>query len=176
MDIGANIGFYTLKFANQVGNEGMVVAFEPHPKTFEKLTKLIFNKNVIFKNLGFSNSKGILRFTDKKDHTTNKIVTTDYDDNAIEVTIETIDDIIKNQDLEVPRIVKIDVEGHELKVLEGMSNTLKNQKLEKILLEIHHEALEDIGIKDGAKSAQNILQLNGFVCKWLDPSHILASR
>ena len=70
IDIGANIGFYTLLFRSIVGKTGNVISFEPEPKNFALLKKTISvnkfeNVNIYQKAVGNKNSKTKIKLSDK---------------------------------------------------------------------------------------------------------------
>ncbi|MDA7806156.1 FkbM family methyltransferase [Candidatus Pelagibacter sp.] len=175
-DIGANLGLYTKDLSELVGKNGFVRAFEPHPKTFNNLKKIIKNVNTEIHNIGFGDSKEKVRFSDLEDHTINSIVDTSYTGRYLEVEITTIDKVIVEKNWEAPNIIKIDVEGFELDIMKGMNSTLYNKNLRFILIEIHHKIMENRKIKNGAHQIQKLLENAGFDISWIDPSHLIAKR
>lgn len=175
-DIGANLGLYTKALSELVGKNGFVRAFEPHPKTFNNLKKILKNVNTEIHNIGFSDSKEKVRFSDLENHTINSIVDTSYTGTYLEVEITTIDKVIVEKNWEAPNIIKIDVEGYELDIIKGTSSTLYNENLRFILIEIHHKIMENRKIKNGAHQIQKLLEDAGFHISWIDPSHLIAKR
>jgi len=93
---------------------------------------------------------------------------------ANEVKLDTLDNIISNQNLERVDMLKIDVEGFEYEVLSGCIKSFKLNKIQKILCEIHHEFLRKKGINE--KTIYDLLENNGFTVKSIDNSHILAKK
>ena len=93
--------------------------------------------------------------------------------NILLLKINTGDFLVANKICKTPNFLKIDVEGHELFVLEGMQNILSDKNLKYILIEVHNEALDKLGFKNGAKKITNILLKNNFSIKWISLSHIL---
>jgi FkbM family methyltransferase len=149
LDIGANIGSYTILAC--AGPKARVTAVEPIPVTYEKLYDNVllnrFNERVqIFKG-GLSDKPGKLKFTDDFD-TVNHVVANDEDLPSLEVPVTTIDSLVGE---DCPRLIKIDVEGHELPVLRGGSKTLSNPFLLAVIMETNGSGLrygfsdEDIG-------------------------------
>ena len=134
IDIGANIGSYTVLGASEVGAE--TISIEPIPRTFRILKENIvinkINNKVKNLNIGMGGEKGLLKFTKSLD-TTNHVATND-DENTIDVPVEKFDDIIQ---LKKAALVKIDVEGFETEVLNGMSNALSNDNLKAIIIELN---------------------------------------
>lgn len=71
IDIGANSGYFTTLFAKLVGDEGQVIAFEPHPKFFERMMRnvaLNHFRNLSGLNMGLSNEEGALLLTQNGDN------------------------------------------------------------------------------------------------------------
>jgi len=160
VDIGANIGVYSVLASAEVGAK--TFAFEPVPQTFSKLrTNLLLNEldqKVKAKQMGVGSSSGKLYFT-KNNDTTNHVVDPEKADKeeVVEVEVTTLDAEIAEQ---YPNLIKIDVEGFETEVLKGASNCLKNNSLKGIIIELNgsgekfgydeskiHEQLLDLGFK-----------------------------
>jgi FkbM family methyltransferase len=147
IEVGAHIGIYTLFFAKQVGN-GKILAFEPNPITFYFLRKNLKKNllsNALTINAGLSNEKGELYFAAKRYNMAKGTFKTDKQELMIEqdipliekkIPVKTIDKIVDDYSLKRVDFVKIDTEGFEPFVIEGMSNTLKNYQ-PYIYFEIH---------------------------------------
>ncbi len=135
VDIGANVGYYTLLMAK---NEANVFSYEPEPQNFELLKKNVslndFSSNVKLYNKAVSNFNGNSKLA-LAEHSTgqHKLGTNRFGNEAIDV------EVIK---LELDKIdfAKIDVEGDELHVLQGMK-TLPN----KMLVEFNSINLKESG-------------------------------
>jgi len=134
VDIGANVGSYTILGANEVGAH--TISIEPIPRTFEILEEnIVINKvqnKVKSLNIGLGSKKGQLKFT-KSNDTTNHVATKNNQD-LIDVPVDLFDNIIE---LKNPTLIKIDVEGFETEVLNGMSNALINDNLRAIIIELN---------------------------------------
>jgi len=135
VDIGANIGSYTILAAGHVG--ASVVSVEPVPKTFEHLRNNISinqvaNKVVAY-NLALGNEKGQISFTSTLD--TMNHVATASESNTIQVPVDTLDAIMEKE--KEPVLLKIDVEGFETNVLKGASQTLSRKNLKAIIIELN---------------------------------------
>ena len=137
IDIGANIGSYSILAGSEVGAE--VYAFEPIPQTFEILKRnieinRIANNCNLFNN-GVGSQKGVLHFTNSLDTVNHVKKNIDYGSKDLtEVEVLTIDETIK---INEPCLLKIDVEGFETEVLNGMVNTLNNKNVKAIIIELN---------------------------------------
>lgn len=177
-DVGANVGFFTKKFAEKVGPDGYVFAFEPSPNTYHTLVKNCSNfENTKILNIGLSNVSGNLHFRESgiENDPTNGIVDASTLD-AIVVPIATGDDLVKGNSVKLPNVIKIDVEGFELDVIQGMTNILKNNSLKKVFIEVHFLEMTKRGFKNGSTEIVKILNNSDFKVTWIDPSHLIAER
>lgn len=138
-DIGANIGSYTVLAAGEVGTQ--VMAFEPIPSTYKSLKNNIeVNKIsglVKALNVGVGAKAETLIFSEVHD-TVNHVIPAGEKasaKNCIEVPVVAIDEIVNNN--RIPVLIKMDVEGFETEVLNGMSTTLKDGDLKGIIIELN---------------------------------------
>lgn len=138
VDIGANVGSYTILASNERGAE--TISIEPIPMAFEILQKNVeLNKVstlVSCMNIGLGNENGLLKFTNSMD--TLNHVAKDYDTDTVNVKMERFDDLIT---LQKPTLVKIDVEGFESEVINGMEESLSNYLLKAIIIELNSTGL-----------------------------------
>ena len=131
LDIGANVGQYTKRFSELVGDSGRVIAFEPVPDTFELLTanaQRFRQKNVTLFNAAASDqcvalgmaiptlSSGLSNYYAA--HLTPTA-------NGLTVLTFPIGNLLFPHSI---RLAKIDAEGHELAVLRGMENLLRRDQ------------------------------------------------
>ena len=143
LDIGANLGFYSLLFSSLAPN-GKIFSFEPSTTNFEKLSENIeLNKRInikIFKmaiSNKIGNSKLYLAGKENLNDGGNFIDENkkNYDFKTIEfenVQTDTLDNFL---DKKIPfQLAKIDTEGHEINVLKGMTYLLENN-LKFLLIE-----------------------------------------
>jgi FkbM family methyltransferase len=156
LDIGANIGYYTLLFAKLVGEEGRVFAFEPDVDNFILLRKnveLNGYKNVLIEQKAVSdrnerinlylsqNNAGVRRIfklnDDKCKYKTDRID---------EVNAIRLDDYFKNYSNRID-FIKIDVEGAEWAVVRGMQKLLCLNKGVKVVTEFWPMGLINFGVK-----------------------------
>jgi len=140
VDIGANIGYYTLIFAKLVGTSGKVFAIEPEPHNFQLLQKNLkanSYQNVTIEKKVISDKNGKMKFYISESNVGEHSIfplTRDHK-SFIDVETETLDDYFHKKGIDKKiSFVKIDVEGAEVAVLRGMSCILANENL-KILIE-----------------------------------------
>tara|TARA_Y100000816_G_C25957629_1_gene499644 strand:- start:66 stop:836 length:771 start_codon:yes stop_codon:yes gene_type:complete len=132
IDIGANCGFYTFQLSNDLN----VFAFEPNLEAYGKLKKTL-NKNNIFKDkiklypFGISDRNSVLKMKTKVKfgyiQTGGSSVTNPIEEDGFEIfdaNFKIGDEVLNlnNQKL----AIKIDVEGHELNVLKGITRLINN--------------------------------------------------
>ena len=142
IDIGANIGEYTLPLSKLVQENGKVFAFEPHPGNFEILQKNITNnniKNTILENKAVSNYNGNAKlfasWAKNNDGACKLFRVEGQPSDFTNTTVVSLDSYFDNKEL-IDKIsfVKIDVEGVEFDVLKGMEKILKiNPKIQLML-------------------------------------------
>ena len=180
-DVGANVGYYTLKFSGWVGPQGRVYAFEPSPQNLSRLkTTCDGQQNIVVCPVGLSRNTCRVPFEEGADDlgSTSRVVARDQSSKSTynEVTLRAGDGLISDGEIEIPNIIKIDVEGHEHDVLEGLKNTLTEPNLRSVFMEIHFSILEQNGQGDAPLKIECLLRENGFKLSWTDPSHLHAFR
>ncbi len=128
LDVGANWGLHTLFFSKLVGPSGLVVALEPYPPALSELEWHIkTNKcgNVKVMPVALSDEKGKATFHPGDSAATGSLLKNEVigQHNQISVDVCTLDNLIESLAIEKLRLIKIDVEGAESKVLAGASET-----------------------------------------------------
>ena len=132
-DIGANIGWYALNFANSL-NQGRVFAFEPIPLTHQNLLENIAlnqsDKIEVF-NIALSNFNGISEFFFSPEELgASSAMNIREDENILKVSCktQTLDSFVAEKNIEKVDLIKVDVEGGELRVFEGGKNSIQQFK------------------------------------------------
>jgi len=141
IDVGANVGYFTILASRRVGVEGMVIAIECVPSTFE----------ILRYNLGLNNISNVLPLNkcawNKKEKVTISFQegfygsasalfgSTSFNYQNIKVDAIPLDEILS--DLDHIRLIKIDVEGAEFNVLEGLTESLS--KVDYIIVELSYK-------------------------------------
>ncbi len=179
-DVGANVGYYALSFAKQVGRPGRVFAFEPSPRNLACLHQLtIAAGNVVVLPFALSDTSGRLSFREESDGTTSHISSNPglSDENGtITVNVRTGDEVILGGQAAFPNVIKIDVEGHELEVVLGLAATLRDPRLRCVFVEVHFAILKERGMAWAPRQIEQTLTADGFRLSWTDPSHMQAVR
>lgn len=146
LDIGAHIGYYTRLFSKLVKRDGLVLAFEPCPENWPVLKynlQRLHHKNVRIadKAVSFENGKATLFISPGH---SNHSLNAGYTAMQGKVEVETIalDSFLPASGVEKVDFVKIDVEGAELLVLEGMREIIKNSPNLTMLIEYNPTALQ----------------------------------
>ena len=145
IDVGANIGILTLFFRKLVGDEGMIYSFEPNPIVFSILEKNIKENNLIniqIENKAVSNRDGKVQFIIDSSITSSKI--SEKGENTIDMDCVTLDNYFLKKDIQID-FVKIDTEGFDWTVIQGMKNIIKINPKIKILIEFHTSLIKESG-------------------------------
>lgn len=128
LDIGANIGFHTLYFAELTGVNGKIIAFEPIPINFKTLKNNVSLNNfpqivLVNKALGNTNSQMNIHINEQAQ---NPGAFNLFEDGVRNTIIECIkgDDYLQANNIEKIDFIKIDVEGYEYEVLKGLRQTI----------------------------------------------------
>jgi|GEM_PF-6397323 len=116
-DIGANIGFYSILFAS---NQKQVCMFEPNQKILKNILPILRGyTNLKVFNFGLSDKKETLYFHASSNHAMANFRPAANDPNATKLEVLPLKEVITQYGLPHPEVIKIDVEGFEMKVLQG---------------------------------------------------------
>lgn len=142
VDLGANVGYYTLMASYLVGNEGMVYAIEPLPANYSSLSqnvKMNDLKNVETHQMAISNKDGMASFfLGAADNLGTLMDHTEYvgkTSEKIDVLTTTLDQFLASRGQ--IDFLRMDIEGSECEVFDGMGKTFKQQVPPRILFEVH---------------------------------------
>lgn len=137
VDVGANIGYYSLLARKRLGTGGRVMSFEPMPDIHEKLLINLQGQHVEAYNYAVSSSNGQETLSIPKGAESNDGIATlqDCADAIDRITVQTVS-LDEFLDKEI-YILKIDVEGHEYSVLSGAKSLLALGKVKNIIFEDH---------------------------------------
>lgn len=178
MDIGAHIGYFSILFSEIVGSKGKVFAFEPCPENYSLLINNISNaKNNVIEvfNYALSDKQGMTELYLSKGNSMHSLIK-EYSGGNFGTSVvrtRTIDDFLESINNPQIDFIKIDVEGSELKVLEGMINTIRKNRNLKILIELNPKAL--FAANSSGEILINTLKTLGFSLKEIKDSGKIVS-
>jgi FkbM family methyltransferase len=167
-DIGANIGLYSCVISHKIGAKN-VVAFEPSPPAYQKLKKNSnLNGDFYHFNIAISDLDDRIKFSVDIGDAQSRMSTMNTESSASDYKIQEVcsrrlRSVVKDEDIPSPTVIKIDVEGAEFKVLNGMDGLLDSVRI--IYCEIHHSALD--GFDASGEEIIEYLESGGFEVKTL---------
>ena len=175
VDIGANIGQNSSVMAFRSGPSGHVIAFEPHPEVFKELEAnsrqwpATLTKRLQLENVAIGAENGEAWLADGPEFQHNRgsasiCAQTGTTKCMSEVRLRKLDDYFS--ELTTVGVCKIDVEGHELAVLQGAAQALSRKAIRDIIFEDFNPMPSPVA---------RLLQNNGFsihqmLAGWLKPS------
>jgi FkbM family methyltransferase len=133
IDVGANLGLWTLVAANSVGPSGRVFSFEPNPTTFERLSENIRLNGRASSVEAFpkavSAGEHVVSFLCQRHHNLSAISSAGEGPDTKKVPTLALDCLLTNEWV-ASRLagVKLDTEGHELEALEGARGLIEKRR------------------------------------------------
>jgi FkbM family methyltransferase len=159
IDVGANIGFFTLRFAEWVGIDGRVLAIEPHAETVawlrRRLQKRKLEDRVQVVAAAAAEVAGLIKLSVNARHPGDHRI----GDHGIAVAAVTIDQLTERTSLPPVSMVKIDVQGAEMRVLTGARRTLARFR-PTLVIEVDDAALRNQG--SSARALIDALAAQGY--------------
>ena len=157
-DVGANTGGYSILFANLVGGNGSVHAFEPIPSTFAALSKNVsrarLSGRISTNRCAIGDHNGLVQMNlPDADSTEASMVRHNFASwgsqrvKNYSCELKTIDTYVRERGLDKVDFVNIDVEGGELLVLGGMKSIMAKPDAPNIMLEMFPIWMRDYGFK-----------------------------
>ena len=184
-DVGANIGFYSLMLRS---NFSKIVAVEPNPESAATLRRrtqgtdnievlelalsntngpaLLYTQKEKFCLTGFNNKNGSDSLLSQVDYKSSRDPSNDrvvQNRPSIQVMQRRFDDL----NMGTVDLVKIDVEGAEFLVLEGMRANIKERRIKRIMVELHN--------KENKSRLESTFTEYGYSVEWVDPDHLFAT-
>jgi FkbM family methyltransferase len=177
VDVGANIGYFTLLGARLVGENGRVVAVEAHPGTADLLLRNVVMNGVrdrvtVWQRAAWSES-ATLSFHQRSRYAANSSVGSVGEaglaelgdsEETVAVAGVRLDDLLG--ELKRVDVMKIDVEGAEVHALSGLERTLKANPDITVVFEWSPEQLAQVG--DNPAELVDLLEMHGFSFKLLE--------
>ena len=170
-DVGANVGVYSRLCLELVGPAGHVVAIDPVPSNAVRLRALAPSDHLTVVEAALFSSDGLkpLVISGRDGETSSIIESPD----AVTVRVAR-GDTLMTEGVPSPQIIKIDVEGFEGDVLDGMPEVLSGVR--SLILEVHFAALARQGRPREPLRLVRLLSRSGLAVRWIDSSHLVATR
>ncbi|NNJ82410.1 MAG: FkbM family methyltransferase [Flavobacteriaceae bacterium] len=168
LDIGGHLGYFTC-IAGKLAAKGSVYVFEVDPKCLHLINKNLRANNltnVVVNNLAVSDKNETIKIQQYESPNPGLVINNNSGDNFIEVKSIRIDDFISQNKIK-PDFIKIDVEGAEWNVLNGMKHFLAQDNNVVLLIEIHTKHLRQYFNADYSDCIDLLLK-NGFRLKKVD--------
>jgi FkbM family methyltransferase len=158
VDVGANIGYYTLLFSKLTGESGHVYAFEPEPENFALLQQNLARNNrtnVKVFNAAASNQRGeSFLYLSTENHGDHQAYPSDVERQKVRINVTPLDDCVTGP----VDLLKMDVQGFEAHVLNGMHSIIATSSCLTIFTEFWPEGLR----RAGSDAAEFLQQLRAF--------------
>lgn len=165
VDIGANVGFFSLIAARRVGSDGRVYAFEPVAENAASIVRScrlngMSNVDVFAEAVGARTYRTKLILAQHIGGAMLASAGTPPDiAGSVQVDVVSLDDVIDGRKLRAPTLVKIDVEGAEMDVLRGMRRTLCSAR-PTLIYEVDDETRD--GLEGKCEEIANFLDDAGY--------------
>jgi len=171
VDIGANVGYYTLLAARRVGPSGKVYAFEPEPQNFKLLIENIqLNgyENVVAVQKAVSNRAGTASlFLGLRGSGSHSLLSSrDYGKETIAIETVTLDEFFEKEGSPAIQVIKMDIEGWEMEALDGMRKLIRLNSPLKMIVEFYTGGLLSRGMSPLALTSK-LIEL-GFTISAID--------
>jgi FkbM family methyltransferase len=140
VDVGANIGLFTVGAASKVGKRGRVIAIEPSPRIFsylEKniLTNMAINADALNVAASDQNRTEVPFYAAPSDHFGMGALAPQFHQEPCLVETRTLDSILTAYRIQHVAVLKVDVEGHEAGVFRGAKDLLQRTPAPVIIFE-----------------------------------------
>jgi FkbM family methyltransferase len=178
-DVGANVGVYAAQFAES--GAANVVCFEPAPAAVAALHQRFPQASaganpVRIVPIALADRRGTATFSADGTSPDNQIGVSDGTRPTVEIQVRSADEALIEFALPSPNVIKIDVEGYELEVIDGLSRLLSSKELRSVFVEVHFSLLHNRKLDEAPAAILQTLRQHGFRVHWVDPSHIGAHR
>ena len=156
LDIGANIGYTAAVLARATKSGRKIYAFEPEPFNFRILQQTAnqqeFGGKIVPLQMAVGADDGTIDlWINDHHHADHRVVTEQFrhahpDSEEVRVPMVSVDSFLKSKPKDIT-FVKIDVQGYELAVCQGMQETMRQNPDITVVLEFMPSALRDLGFQ-----------------------------
>jgi len=167
VDVGANVGYYTWLAVSRIGKAGRSIACEPSPAAFERLQTIaaanrMMNVRCVNSALGSQDGTLVLHVPPESYGNHNPSVISYCDGmTAVSVPMTTLDALLTHEGIDTVDLLKLDVEGYELSVLQGAADSIRAGRIRMVLCEFYGDMLERAGTS--AEALERWFRDNGFI-------------
>lgn len=147
LEIGANIGYFALQEADILGDRARIHTFEPSPKNVDLLTRNIehngFDDRFVVNQAAVGDEPGSVELQIASESNLHSVAPdgagTTTSGETIQVDMYSLDAYVEEQDIDPDdvNVVRMDVEGYEVEVFEGMTSILEADGPLLVFLEFH---------------------------------------
>ena len=167
VDVGANIGYFTLLSATKVGASGRIVAYEPTPRIAARLRENVeLNRSAMVEvvEAAVSDRESTMTFYESpEDPEANNLY---HGGSPVTVRAVKLDEDLSRRGVERVHLLKIDAEGAEVDVLAGARELLRSCAIDAILVEANPVTLRSAG--KSCAELRAVLQSFGYSCHTID--------
>ncbi|HEY0904785.1 MAG TPA: FkbM family methyltransferase [Marmoricola sp.] len=168
VEAGANIGFFSLMLARQVGPEGKVLCYEPDPELAAILRRNVEANgytNVVVRQAAVADQPGELTFFRAARNTgDNRLFTHGVDGGSFPVSAVTLDDELEGETRRID-LLKLDIQGAEPLALRGLGRTLRTRPPRRIMMEFWPHGI--IGMQEDPRELLESLLSMGYAASTL---------
>jgi FkbM family methyltransferase len=166
IDVGANVGFFSLRFAQWVGSGGEVIAIEPEDRNYETLVAAlkregVFGRARTLKAVAAATAGSMFLEINQVHPADHKL---SRDGTGVAVEAVRLDDLVQDKGAQKPSLVKIDVQGAEMLVLQGAPDILRLAG-PALFVELNDEGLQKFG--SSVSAVLDHLSQYGYEPYWL---------
>ncbi len=164
VDVGSNIGYYALLESRLVEAGGRVIAIEPVPQNVEQLRRNVCTNgrtNIEVHHLAIADCNGTLPMYLSARSNWHSLLPTPSSKTCM-VTVSTLDSFLSHASLDSVDLIRMDVEGYEIKIIKGMRGILE-QFDPQLLIEIHPDVVGPSAILEYLRTLEDLNYAPRFV-------------
>lgn len=172
LDIGAHVGYFSMLFRLAVGPTGSVYAFEPMPDTYRRLLRnVMVNRftNVLPLPMAIADRSGSAVFHVDPANEGESSLLAGENSESCQVQVSSLDDLFGDGLPKRPRVMKIDAEGVEFRILNGGRHWFDQCAPDMVICEMNVAALAKGGATE--RDIRDFFQSRGYRCAMINVSN-----